>query len=149
MKPALPEAVITKIHDSFAKQGAMHTLGATIARVEHGEVELHMPFAATLTQQHGFIHAGMLSTLLDTACGFAAVTTMPLDSGILTIEFKINLLAPAKGQFFKAIGRVRKAGRTIVVAEGDVFAVNDGVEKLVATMSATEMVIVGRADVKG
>jgi uncharacterized protein (TIGR00369 family) len=146
---ALDPAIEAKIHDTFARQAAMATIGATIVRLDTGLAELALPFSAHITQQHGFVHAGMLATALDTACGICAVTVMPLDSGILTIEYKINLLAPGKGERFRLIGRVRKAGRTIVVTEGEAIAVGGGKEKLIATMSATEMVILGRDDVKG
>lgn len=147
--PADPEFA-ARIRASFARQRAMALIGAQLARVEPGSVEIELPFDATLTQQHGFVHAGIIATALDSACGYAAASLMPADSGILTIEFKINLLAPAAGERFRFVGRVRKPGRTIVVAEGDAIAVDaSGHERLVATMTATEMTIVGRADVKG
>lgn len=147
--PADPEFA-ARIRASFARQRAMELIGAQLARIEPGSVEIELPFDATLTQQHGFVHAGIIATALDSACGYAAASLMPADSGILTIEFKINLLAPAAGERFRFIGRVRKPGRTIVVAEGDATAVDaSGRERLVATMIATEMTIVGRADVKG
>jgi uncharacterized protein (TIGR00369 family) len=138
-----------KCRDSLAKQGALTHLGVQLARIGYGDIELTLPFSDKITQQHGFGHAGCISAVLDSACGFAALTTMPLDSGILTIEFKVNLLAPAKGEYFRMVGRVRKTGRTIVVAEADAYAVNGGQDKLIATMTATTMVIVGREGVRG
>lgn len=139
-----------RIRASFERQGAMHLVGARVARVAPGEVELHMPFSEAVSQQHGFVHAGIVSTVLDSACGYAAATCMPAEAGVLTIEFKINLLAPAAGERFRFVGRVRKAGRTITVSEGDAFGVAaDGTEKLVATMTCTLMTITGRPDVRG
>lgn len=148
-QPADPDFE-SRCRASFEKQGAMHLVGARVVRVEPGEVELEMPFSPRVSQQHGFVHAGIVSTVLDSACGYAAATLMPADSGVLTIEFKINLLAPAAGERFRFVGRVRKAGRTVTVAEGDAIAVGaDGREKLVATMTGTMMTITGRADVRG
>ncbi len=137
-----------RVRASFALQGAMATIGATLGRIEPGEVEIELAWAQGLTQQHGFLHAGIVATALDSACGYCAFTLMPADAGILTIEYKINLLAPAKGQRFRMVGTVLKAGRTITVAEGRAWADDGGREKLVATMNATLMTIVGRADVK-
>lgn len=141
-------AFAERVRASFARQGAMGTLGAQLASVEPGEVVLELPWAPGLTQQHGFLHAGMVATALDSACGYAAFTLMPADAGVLTIEFKINLLAPAKGQRFRMAGTVVKAGRTITVAEGRAWALDDGREKLIATLGATLMTITGRDDVK-
>lgn len=139
-----------RCRESFERQGAMALIGARLLRVEPGEVELEMPHSASITQQHGFVQAGILSAALDTACGFACASLMPADSGILTIEFKVNLLAPARGDLHRFTGRVRKAGRTIVVAEGEAHSIDaDGRGKLVATMTATNMTILGRDDVKG
>ncbi len=106
-----------RVRDSFVRQGAMATLGATLDSIEPGFVAIGMAHRASLTQQHGFIHAGMLSAALDSACGYAAFTLMPADAAVLTIEFKINLLAPARGPHFRFEGRVTKAGRTISVVE--------------------------------
>ena len=111
-------------------------------------MDVRLPFRDDLTQQHGFLHAGMVATALDSACGYAASTLMPADAGVLTIEFKINLLAPAKGQRFRMEGTVLKPGRTITVVEGRAIALDDGREKLVATMNATMMAITGRDGIK-
>ncbi|MBM3406646.1 MAG: PaaI family thioesterase [Betaproteobacteria bacterium] len=138
-----------RIRTSFARQPAMTTIGATLVRVAPGEVEIQMPFGAHITQQHGFIHGGILGTALDSACGFASLTLMPADAGILTIEYKLNLLAPGRGEWFRFVGRVRKAGRTITLADADAIAVEaSGRERLIATMTATEMTITGRDDVR-
>jgi uncharacterized protein (TIGR00369 family) len=145
-KPIDP-AVVEKIRSSFLAQGAMSLLDAQLTRVGWGEVELVLPFHKKITQQHGFVHAGMLGAVMDSACGYAALSTMSLEAGILTIEYKMNCLAPAQGSSFRLVGRVRKTGRTIVVAEADAYAISGDQEKLVATMSATEMVILGRTDI--
>jgi uncharacterized protein (TIGR00369 family) len=137
-----------RVRASFAKQGAMHTIGAVLAALEPGRVVIELPWQQALTQQHGFLHAGMVATALDSACGYAASTLMPADAGVLTIEYKVNLLAPAKGQRFRMEGLVVKPGRTISVAEGRAFALDDGREKLIATMTATLMTITGREGVR-
>jgi uncharacterized protein (TIGR00369 family) len=135
---------------SFLAQPTMQVLGVSLDRVEPGEVELSMPFSPTLTQQHGFLHGGITASVLDTACGIATLTLMPEDAGILTIEFKVNLLAPGTGSRFRFVGRVRKPGRTVWLAEGDAYSVDEnGRERLMATMTATEMTVTGRGDVKG
>lgn len=137
-----------RTRDSFAAQPAMRTIGATLAEVEGGRVVIEMPYDEKLTQQHGFLHGGIVSAALDSACGFAALTMLPPDSGILTIEFKINLLAPARGDRFRFEGNVTKPGRTITVADGTAYAVADGQTKRIATMTATLMTVLGREDVK-
>lgn len=137
-------AALDRVRESFVLQGAMATLGAQITHLAPGEVDISFDWAPGLTQQHGFIHAGMLSAALDSACGYAAYSLMPEGAGVLTIEFKINLLAPAKGQRFRCEGRVLKPGRTIVVAEGRAYAIDDGKEKLAATMACTLMALQGR-----
>ena len=127
--------------DTFEQQRAMKTLGISIVRLEPGEVDLAMDYRAELTQQHGFIHAGIITAGLDNACGIAAFTLMPAETGILTVEFKTNLLAPAKGQrfFFRAV--VVKPGRTLTVCDARAFAEDNGVETLVATMTGTLMAL--------
>jgi uncharacterized protein (TIGR00369 family) len=137
-----------RVRASFALQGAMHTIGATLAEVEPGRVVIELPWQKPLTQQHGFLHAGMLATALDSACGYAASSLMAADAGVLTIEFKINLLAPAQGERFRMEGTVIKPGRTISVAEGRAYAIHEGRQKLIATMGATLMSIVGRDHIK-
>jgi len=138
-----------RVRDSFARQGVMGTLGAQLLRVEPGLVEIGLDWSPGLTQQHGFLHAGVVSTALDSACGYAGFSLMAADAAVLTIEFKINLLAPAKGQRFRMVGTVLKPGRTITVAEGQAFAVDNGQEKLIATMGCTLMAVTGRDTIQG
>lgn len=142
------EGYAARVRDSFALQGAMATIGARLGEIAPGRVVIELDWAAGLTQQHGFLHAGMVATALDSACGYAGFTLMPEGAGVLTIEFKINLLAPAKGQRFRMVGQVVKPGRSITVTEGRAYAVDDGREKLIATLGATLMTITGRDDVK-
>ncbi|KAB2901034.1 MAG: PaaI family thioesterase [Burkholderiaceae bacterium] len=141
-------AYAQRVRDSFARQGAMQTLNARLGHIAPGAVDLELDWAQALTQQHGFLHAGMVATALDSACGYAGFSLMPTDVGVLTIEFKINLLAPAKGQRFRMEGRVVKPGRTITVAEGRAFALDAGQEKLVATMGCTLMAVAGRDSIR-
>lgn len=147
MKPfvATTERYVERVQSSFDRQGAMHTLGARLERVEPGAVDIAFDWSDGITQQHGFVHAGMLSAALDSACGYAGLSLMAEDAAVLTIEFKVNLLAPARGQHFRMQGRVIKRGRTITVAEGHAFAVDGGQETLVATMSCTLMAVTGRS----
>src|SRR5689334_13830943 len=119
----------------------MRSLGISIARLAPGEIDLAMPYSAALTQQNGFIHAGVITAGLDTACGIAAFTLMPADSDILTVEFKTNLLAPAKGERFVFCARVVKPGRTLTVCDAQAFAAHDGAENLIATMTGTLMAL--------
>ena len=136
-----------RVRASFARQEAMKTLGIELLSVKPGEVELEMPYRQAFTQQHGFIHAGIITTALDSACGYAAFSLMPKDTAVLTVEFKTNLLAPAKGDCFAIIGRVVKGGRTITVCEGQAFDVQDGKPRLIATMTGTLMAIYDRAGI--
>jgi len=146
-QPADP-AFEQRVRASFARQTAMATIGASLVRAEPGEVEIQLPFAAHLTQQHGFMHGGIVGAALDSACGYAGSTLMPADVGVLSIEYKINFVAPARGQRFRMVGTVVKPGRTITVVEGRAFAIDAGREKLVATMTNTLMAVAGRDDVK-
>lgn len=136
-----------RVRASFERQGAMATIGATLAEVTAGEVVVALPWAQALTQQHGFLHAGMVATALDSACGYAAFSLMPLEAAVLTIEYKLNMLAPANGQHFRMVGQVIKSGRTISVVEGRAYATDAGQEKLIATMSCTVMAVYERAGV--
>lgn len=138
----------TRVHESFARQGAMQTLGARLALVAPGAVDIELDWATGLTQQHGFLHAGMVATALDSACGYAGLTLMAEDAAVLTIEFKINLLAPARGERFRMEGRVLKPGRTITVCEGRAYALEGAQEKLVATMGCTLMAVTGRENIR-
>jgi uncharacterized protein (TIGR00369 family) len=132
-----------RIRSSFARMQTMATFGASLQAVRKGEVEIALPFAAALVQQHGFIHAGVLATIADTACGYAALTLMPDHAAVLTTEFKINLLSPAKGDRFLAIGRVVRAGRKLMVCLGEVFAEAEDERKQIALMTASMMVVDG------
>ena len=149
MQPADPDYE-RRTRDSFARQPAMATIGIAIEEIAPGRVVLAMPHRADLTQQHGFQHAGVVATGLDTACGYAAFTLMSVDAGVLTIEFKVNLLAPARGPRLTFEGAVTKPGRTISVVDGRAWesAAGGNERKLVATMTATVMTITGRADVR-
>lgn len=139
-----------RVRSSFARQNAMKTIGAELTLVTPGIVEIEMPFSPALTQQHGLLHAGVISTALDSACGYAAFSLMPEDASVLTIEFKVNLLAPGRGVRFLFRGSVTKPGRTIIVADGQAYAIGDDDEaKLIATMTGTMMTIVGRDDIAG
>jgi uncharacterized protein (TIGR00369 family) len=122
----------------------MQTLGIEIVAVKAGEIELKMPYAPAYTQQHGFTHAGIIATALDSACGYAAFSLMPADAAVLTVEFKTNLLAPAKGEYFLVRARVVKPGRMITVCDGQAFAVLGGKDKLIATMTGTLMAVFDR-----
>ena len=133
-----------RIRSSFAKQGLMTTLGATLGDLAPGRVEIALRPHPGISQQHGFIHAGAISAIADTAAGYAALSLMPAGRGVLTTEFKINLVAPAVGDRVIARGRVVKAGRTLTLAQTEVFAESGGQEKLIALLTATMMTIEGR-----
>lgn len=131
-----------RVRASFARQRMMHTIGARLASVSPGEVEIELPFRADLTQQHGFLHAGIIATIGDNACGYAALSLAPADTAVLTIEYKINLVSPAARTQLIARGCVTKPGRTVTVCAGDVFASGNGHERnLIATMLSTIMIV--------
>ncbi len=136
-----------RIRTSFARQAFMATLGAALSTVRPGEVAITLPFREALTQQHGFLHAGVVASVVDSACGYAALSLMPPGAAVLSVEFKVNMLAPAAGRRFEAVGRVRKAGRTITVCEGELraFATEDEAGTLVALMQGTMMTVRDRA----
>jgi len=138
---ALSEKTEARCRASFARQQAMATIGASVRSVAAGDIELEMPFSEKLTQQHGFMHAGVITMLADNACGFAALSLMPDDAAVLTTEFKINLLSPAKGERFVARGKVVRPGKKLMVCLGEVFAEEAGQRKQVALMTASMMVI--------
>ena len=133
--------------ESFDDQGVMATFGVIPTSLAPGKVTLEMPFRADLVQQHGFIHAGVVTTVLDSACGYAAFTLMEANAEVLTVEFKSNFLAPAKGQIFRCEGEVIKSGRTLMVTQGRAFAIDGGVETLISTMQATMMVVTDKVGV--
>jgi uncharacterized protein (TIGR00369 family) len=144
-EPKNPEYA-QRVQASFDRQGAMALLGARLARVAPGECDIELPFKPELTQQHGYFHGGIIGTIADSAGGYAAFSLMPADSSVLTVEFKMNLLAPGDGDLLIARGRVVKAGRTLVVTQIDVFVSKSGRETLCATLLETLMTMHGRPD---
>lgn len=139
MKPLNP-SFAADVANSFAQQPIMSLIGARLASVEPGVVEIVLPFRADLTQQNGYLHAGVVTTIADSACGYAAFSLMPVGSAVLSVEFKVNLLRPARGELFVARAEVIKAGRTLTVVRADVFATGGNSEnELVAAMQATMM----------
>lgn len=144
MTPPLDPQIEQRVRDSFARQAAMRTLGITLGEIGAGRASLWMQHRDDLTQQHGYLHAGMLATALDTACGYAAFSLMRADAAVLTVEFKINVLAPAKGPRFRFDGVVAKPGRTISAVDARALQIEGASEELIATMTATMMAVVGR-----
>lgn len=134
-----------RVARSFAAQAMMRHLGAELVTVEPGRCEIALPYRAELTQQHGFLHAGAVVAIADSAAGYAASSLMPADAAVLTVELKVNLLAPAAGERFTATGRVRRAGRTLTVVEAEVSAWRDGAPTPVALLLGTMMTVRGRA----
>ncbi len=127
-----------EVERSFARQSIMKLIGARLSLIEPGVIEITLPYRADLTQQHGFLHAGVVTTIADSACGYAAYSLMPAGSEVLSVEFKVNLLRPAQGDSFVARAEVIKAGRTLTVVRADVFGIAvNGNRELVATMQAT------------
>lgn len=137
------------VRESFAAQQLMATIGARLTSVTAGEIEIRVPFRPDLTQQHGYLHAGVVTSALDSACGYSALSVMEEGVGVLTVEFKTNLLAPARGDELIARGHVLRAGRTISVCQAEAAMLADGVETLVAIMIATVMTVRSRPDVVG
>ena len=148
MKPADP-AFEQRTRDSFAKQGIMGLLGASMDEVAPGRVQISLPFRPDLSQQHGFFHAGVISTVADSAGGYAGFTLFPADAGVLTVEFKINLLAAADGERAIAVGEVIRSGRTLTVCRLDAWVEKNGQRVHCATGMQTLMTLVGRAGVRG
>ena len=128
-----------RIKQSFDKQGLMKTLGAQLEEVEKGKVKITCQFSEALTQQHGFFHAGVATSIVDSACGYAALTMMPENTEVLSVEFKINFMKPAKTDKLIAVGRVLQSGRTLTVCEGYVYDSKE--EKLIAKMTATMIAV--------
>jgi uncharacterized protein (TIGR00369 family) len=144
----LDPATAARCAESFSRQAFLHTIGATLEGLAPGRCTLRLPFRPGLAQQHGFFHAGALTTLADTAAGYAAFTLMPEGAAVLTVEFKMNLLRPGRGTAALARAEVIKPGRTLLVVRADVACLaEDGGEALAATMLATMMCVQGRADV--
>lgn len=142
MKPSDPNYA-ARVRDSFERQRLMTTLGATLEDVRPGAVTIRLPFRDDLTQQHGFVHAGAIASVADSACGYAALSLMPAGADVLSIEFKINMLSPAKGDALVARGVVIRAGKKIMVCRADVFSITGSEEKLVAAMQGTMIVAEG------
>ena len=138
-----------KVRESFGKQTAMQSLGALIGRVEPGEVEIEMPYRADFTQQNGFVHGGIVTAIVDSACGYAALSLSAPGTAVLTVEYKVNFLAPAKGDRLLARGEVVRPGSTVTVCKGDVVAYDGGDEKVVASMLTTMMLMPNRSDLAG
>jgi uncharacterized protein (TIGR00369 family) len=137
------------VRESFARQSMMQTLGASLAKVAPGLVEIDLEAAPHILQQHGLVHAGAVASVADSACGYASLTLMPPGVGVLSIEFKINLMAPARGRAFRARAKVIKRGRTVSVCMAEVVCTDHGQEKAIAMMTASMMTVAGRPDIKG
>ena len=135
-----------RVRGSFARQAAMALIGAAMTRVEPGRCTIELPVRDDLTQQHRFVHGGIVGMIADSAGGYAAFTLMPADSSVLTVEYKVNMLAPARGERLIARGEVVKPGRTLAIVRADVAALEDGRETLVAAMQQTLMVMHGMSD---
>lgn len=130
---------VEEVRESFARQTIMSLIGGELTRVEPGIIEISLPYRTDLTQQHGYVHAGIITTIADSACGYAAYTLMPPGSDVLAVEFKVNLLRPAKGETFVARAEVIKSGRTLTVVRADVHALSKDRRELVAIMQGTMM----------
>ena len=139
MHQATNPTFIADIEESFAMQTVMALIGGKLTRVEPGVIEITLPYRADLAQQHGYIHAGIITTIADSACGYAAYTLMPPGSDVLAVEFKVNLIRPAKGETFVARAEVIKSGRTLTVVRADVHALTGDQRELVAIMQGTMM----------
>jgi len=136
----------TRVRESFARQAFMAHIGAELAEVEAGRCVIVLPHRAELTQQHGFFHGGVIGTLADNACGYAAFTLAPADASILTVEYKMNIVSPGDGERLVARAKVVRPGRSLVVCQADILAEKNGTEKLVATALGTLMLMHGRDD---
>ena len=136
-----------RVRTSFANQPFMQTIRAVLTRVEPGQIEIEMPVWDGIRQQHGFAHGGVVGSIADSACGFAALSVAAPDAGVLTTEFKCNVLAPSVGEKLIARGAIIKAGRTLTLTEARIFAVAEGKERLCAHMTATIMTVQGRAGI--
>ena len=135
-----------RVRASFALQHAMSLIRATVPVVEHGRTEIHLPHWSGVEQQHGFVHGGVIGTIADSAAGYAAMTVVPASASVLTVEYKVNLVAPADGETIIARGQVVRPGRTLIVTKAEVVAVSDGRETLCALMQQTIMVMHGKIE---
>ena len=136
----------TRIRDSFAKQSAMALIHAEIPVIEEGRAEIEIPHWDGVLQQHGFVHCGVVGMIADSAAGYAAMTVVPEGTSVLTVEYKINMVAPANGDKIVAKGSVLRAGRTLLLTKADVYAVKDGAETLCAVMQQTIMAMHGKGE---
>src|SRR5215471_8463833 len=139
----------SRVRESFSRQGLMKHLGAELVELRPGHATIRVPFRAELTQQHNYFHAGVSGAIADSACGYAAYTLMPMGSSVLTVEYKLNLLAPADGDELTARARVLRSGKTLKVCAADVYAMKNGKDVHCATMLATIMCLVGKSDHPG
>ena len=135
-----------RVRDSFARQNAMTLIQATLPVVEHGLTEIHLPHWSGVEQQHGFVHGGVVGMIADSAAGYAAMTMVSPAASVLTVEYKMNLVAPADGEKLIARGKVVRPGRTLIVTQAEVFALKDGQERLCALMQQTIMVMHGKTE---
>jgi uncharacterized protein (TIGR00369 family) len=136
----------TRVAASYAKQGAMTLIGAELARVEAGHVDIHLPYRDDIAQQHGYVHGGVVVMIADSASGYAAMTLVDSETTVLSVQHSTNFLAPALGERLEAHGRVIKSGRTLLVSEADVWAIRDGHRHLCAKLTQTIMAMPGRAE---
>ena len=137
-----------RCRSSFEKQRFMSTLGAQLVAIRPGEAIIELPFGSHLTQQHGFLHAGAVTSIVDSACGYAALSVMPEGAAVLSVEFKINLMKPAAGSVFRATGKVLKSGKSLTVCSGTVEANNENEWSTIAVMQATMMALTDRKNLK-
>ena len=137
---------VTRVRASFAKQNAMHLIKAVMPVVEKGLTEIHVPHWQGIEQQHGFVHGGVVGMIADSAGGYAAMTVAPENASVLTVEYKMNLVAPADGEMLISRGQVVRSGRTLIVSKAEVFAVKEGKEILCALMQQTIMVVPGKSE---
>ena len=145
-RPPFNQDCRTRVQESFAKQHAMTLIQATLPVVEDGRTEIHLPHWSGVEQQHGFVHGGVVGMIADSAAGYAAMTVVPANASVLTVEYKMNLVAPADGEKLIARGKVVRPGRTLIVTQAEVFAVKDGQEKLCALMQQTIMAMHGKEE---
>jgi len=135
-----------RVLDSFKRQSAMQLIRASMDSIEHGHTEIHVPHWDGIEQQHGFVHGGVVGMIADSAAGYAAMTVVPANASVLTVEYKMNLMSPADGDTLVARGRVVRAGRTLIVTNAEVFAIKQGQETLCALMQQTIMVMHGKSE---
>ena len=135
-----------RVSASFARQNAMELIQATMPVIEHGRTEIHLPHWTGVEQQHGFVHGGVVGMIADSAAGYAAMSVVPETASVLTVEYKMNLVAPADGEKLIACGKVVRPGKTLIVTQAEVFAVKNGRETLCALMQQTIMVMHGKTE---